>query len=668
MARRMWATMWSQLDAAEETTLRAKYDIKQTILTALAPPSKEDATAGIIAKGPLDDEELKETGLHITGPISASSSHQALASLTTPPTMTRALTSRGLIGKRKDSLSSSEAKILDVDVYRNIKGPSAQFLSDLSMHQHIARQRYPMYAASKSHRDYEIAEVPFDLEDDTPITGEWIAAMVKQFKNERILSYKNAFQVARKALLTMIHEPNVVTLNIPSNENIAVVGDIHGQLDDLLMVFREAGHPGKGQRMLFNGDFVDRGKYSCECLLILLACRAAYPQLVHLNRGNHECADMNSVDGFQRECEAKYDTSLYNLFNYVFATMPIAHLVIAGQQRVFVVHAGLTYEDVTLADINAQDRFQIVFPMRSMLQDLLWSDPFDGIGFRVSKRGAGYQFGSDVAARFLVNNSVNLIIRSHECEDNGFALWFENRLYTIFSASDYCGDSDNYGAFCVLSDAPAPQIRVFMAKKQVLHYTERLSRVRKAIISKLLVRIVSAIQYIEIELTKASVRRGTPDFVSRVVWSHTLQHCLDMDAPFILLGEHLGADTSTPGALINITEWCKRFKPKYHDHDATDENDLRRHLSDLLFDPNSPFIEGLEALFAHFDENGDGSITYDEFKTGVNSLMNLLGKTYKDEDMVKLLDQVDKNKDGEVDYNEFFAAFAYGEVDVDAKL
>ena len=79
-----------------------------------------------------------------------------------------------------------------------------------------------------------------------------------------------------------------------------------------------------------------------------------------------------------------------------------------------------------------------------------------------------------MAGRFLINNNVNLIIRSHECEDNGFALWFENRLYTIFSASDYCGDSDNYGAFCLISDAPAPQIRVYMAKKQVLRYQERM--------------------------------------------------------------------------------------------------------------------------------------------------------------------------------------------------
>lgn len=65
------------------------------------------------------------------------------------------------------------------------------------------------------------------------------------------------------------------------------------------------------------------------------------------------------------------------------------------------------------------------------------------------------------------------------------------------------------------------------------------------------------------------------------------------------------------------------------------ENDLKRHLSDLLYDPHSPFIEGLEALFTHFDANSDGSITYDEFTRGVHSLMEYLGKDYKDSDMAK---------------------------------
>jgi len=619
-----------------------------------------------------------------------------------------------------------ELEVSELDTYEEKDGVPIDYIYNVTLNQHAVRMNCAKFPTSGRWNDFVIADLPV-LDDDTPITAEWIGKMVAEFKLERILCYQNVFQIAKRALQTLIHQPNVVDVYIPANDSLAVIGDIHGQLDDLLMVFREAGYPGPGPRMLFNGDVVDRGAYSCECIFTLLACRAFRPDRFYINRGNHECADMNSQDGFQRECEAKYDNAMYTFINQVFAALPIAHLIqilkeeepgsapalqsAAGSetsadgtaqhssepeenknqpnvltttdangrvivvdpskvtQRVFVVHAGLTFRDVSIEQINKENRYLVVFKMHSILQDMLWSDPFDGYGHRASRRGAGWQFGADVASRFLNRNNVQLIIRSHECEDNGFALWFDNRLYTIFSASGYCGETDNFGAFCVLSAAPAPQIRVYVAKRQVLKYDERQIRWQKSLFSKLLVRIVARIDQIELLLGKASVARGTPGIVSRVVWSNVLRECLRLDVPFLGFATKLGLTkrfARTPGSLLDIEEWCRRFKPKYRDSTVADEFDLRRQLSYLLFDPHSPFIEGLEALFAHFDANSDGYITYDEFKQGVHGLMDYIGKTYSDEDMSKLLAMVDQNKDGEIDYHEFFAAFAYAEFDLEA--
>jgi diadenosine tetraphosphatase ApaH/serine/threonine PP2A family protein phosphatase len=295
-------------------------------------------------------------------------------------------------------------------------------------------------------------------------------------------------------------------------------------------------------------------------------------------------------------------------------------VVQVGTQRVFVVHAGLSFEDITLQDVNNENRFCLSFDMNSILQDLLWSDPYSGSGRMLSKRGAGCQFGADVCARFLVRNKLQLLIRSHECEDNGYNLWFDNRCYSIFSASDYCGDSGNYGAFCTLSGSPAPQIRVFMAKKQVLSYSDRQRRVRQQVLSKLLVRLTCKVFQLENALQAHVDDQGT---CSLIAWSVTMQDILGVDAPFLCIANKLGVDTSSK--RMHVQTWCDKFKPAAATdtelEGATAGDLLRRKIAALLFDTTSPFVSGLELLFEHFDSDKDGSISTQEFKSGLQTLM-----------------------------------------------
>ena len=46
------------------------------------------------------------------------------------------------------------------------------------------------------------------------------------------------------------------------------------------------------------GDFVDRGLYSVETILLLFALKVNYPHRIHLIRGNHETRQITQIYGF----------------------------------------------------------------------------------------------------------------------------------------------------------------------------------------------------------------------------------------------------------------------------------------------------------------------------------------------------------------------------------
>ena len=107
-----------------------------------------------------------------------------------------------------------------------------------------------------------------------------------------------------------------------------------------LFLFPPVGPPSATNYYLFNGDIVDKGQHSVECLLLLLLYKLVYPDWVFINRGNHESALVNVRHGFQKELTLKYPTDLF-LFEYfgeLFKWMPVAHLINA---KILVIHGGL---------------------------------------------------------------------------------------------------------------------------------------------------------------------------------------------------------------------------------------------------------------------------------------------------------------------------------------
>jgi len=106
---------------------------------------------------------------------------------------------------------------------------------------------------------------------------------------------------------------------------------------------------------LFNGDFVDRGSFSVECIFTLFGFKLLYPDHFFMARGktcvqettsaqeinarfssdrllmrftfagNHESFTMNQMYGFEGEVRAKYTAHMSKLFTEVYNWLPLAH-------------------------------------------------------------------------------------------------------------------------------------------------------------------------------------------------------------------------------------------------------------------------------------------------------------------------------------------------------
>jgi len=281
----------------------------------------------------------------------------------------------------------------------------------------------------------------------TGITIEFMVQLMDTYKRQGTLHRRYAFQILLDILKFFSSQPSLVDVSIPEGSKFTVCGDIHGQFYDLMNIFALNGLPSADNPYLFNGDFVDRGSFSVECIFVLFGFKLLFPNSFFMSRGNHESENMNKMYGFEGEVKAKYSANMCELFTEVYNWLPLAHCL-AG--RVLVMHGGLfSRDDVTLADIRATERNKQP-PEEGIMCELLWSDPQPMLGRSPSKRGVGCQFGPDVTRRFLEGNGLDYVIRSHEVKDNGYEVTHDGKCITVFSAPNYCDTMGNKGAFITL--------------------------------------------------------------------------------------------------------------------------------------------------------------------------------------------------------------------------
>ena len=224
-----------------------------------------------------------------------------------------------------------------------------------------------------------------------------------------------------------LREGSGLVLVVPQAvRGVIVVGDIHGDIESLVHILK-AEDMEKADRIIFLGDYGDRGEGSVEVYYLLLRLKVSVKEKVIMLRGNHEGPmpvrphDLPSL--FIKRYGAKGNT-LYKKLKELWTYLPLAVLV---EGRYLMLHGGLPRNVASIMDIayaheSASRNFE----------EILWSDPIEGKGYFHSLRGAGMLFGEDVTEKVLRAVGVKALIRSHEpCE--GVKVQQRGRILTLFS-------------------------------------------------------------------------------------------------------------------------------------------------------------------------------------------------------------------------------------------
>uniref|UniRef100_A0A8C1Y0J2 Serine/threonine-protein phosphatase n=1 Tax=Cyprinus carpio TaxID=7962 RepID=A0A8C1Y0J2_CYPCA len=487
-------------------------------------------------------------------------------------------------------------------------------------------------------------------------------ALLSAFKEEQTLHGKYVLQLLYETKKFLKQMPNVIYLSTSYAKEITICGDLHGSLDDLLLIFYKNGLPSAENPYIFNGDFVDRGKKSTEIIIILFAFLLLYPDHMHLNRGNHEDHIMNLRYGFTKEVMQKYKThgrEILQLLQDVFSLLPLATVI---DNKVLIVHGGIS-DKTDLDFLSTVERHKVVpfldsfvsleppEPPREELEwqqvvDILWSDPKNQNGCSLNSfRGGGCYFGPDVTQALLQKHDLCLLIRSHECKQEGYELCHNGQVITIFSASNYYEEGSNRGAYIKLGPELVPRFFQYQVsrstRKLTLHQRVRVAEgsALRALKEKLYAQrseLMAAFQQYDIDNTGR---------ISTSEWAQVVESVLRLDLPWRTLRPRL-ARLSADGNV--------EYESCFEDISPGEPiPPVTPNLAETLY----RYRTDLEIIFNIIDKDHSGQISIEEFRQTWKLFTSHLGVAVNDQTIDDMARSIDFNKDGSIDFNEFLEAF-----------
>lgn len=241
-----------------------------------------------------------------------------------------------------------------------------------------------------------------------------------------------------------------------NNNEWFVVGDIHSDFQSLsrilLKIYLRPNIDVGRIKIIFLGDYIDRGTRPMEVLKLLLSLKCKWPEHFWLLRGNHEILKIGD-DGIVRSTVHECDTidywkehfgeEVFRALAQLFDVLPVALLQplsacnkqkIEETEKIMYVHGG----------IPRTEHLQLPLESPECWAGFCWSRPELDKEDVLNGPASGFSFARKDFLSFTSKHNISLVVRGHDVRKGGFDLHEElagtgHRIITIHS----CGGTEN---------------------------------------------------------------------------------------------------------------------------------------------------------------------------------------------------------------------------------
>jgi serine/threonine-protein phosphatase PP1 catalytic subunit len=221
--------------------------------------------------------------------------------------------------------------------------------------------------------------------------------------------------------MVKIFEKEPRLIHLPSQGKVVFVGDTHGDLDASQQVILR--YLKKPYRIVFLGDYVDRGDRSEENIHYLLCQKREHPGEIFLLAGNHEGFQVKEF--YPANFWESLSTKEKEVYGLLFSKFPI---VATSQNGVLAVHGGLP-------DIKSLEEINHIEWGDAHWNRIVWGDFMEADGDVLGDWGGRLQLGRQYFDRMMDRYGKKVLIRSHQ--PHAHPLMFKKRCITIFTSHAY---------------------------------------------------------------------------------------------------------------------------------------------------------------------------------------------------------------------------------------
>jgi len=232
-------------------------------------------------------------------------------------------------------------------------------------------------------------------------------------------------------------------IELEEPDKLVIIGDLHGDLKSLQKILMEIDFENflanSKNKIIFLGDYIDRGIDSIGVLYTICYLKQKNPDSIILMRGNHEAPTEFPFSSHTLPLEITQffgDKPTEQIYQKLLLLFRLLTLVTVIKNQLFLVHGGVPTEIKTENFRKLIESAQDNMTKDKTLEELLWNDPRseiqNGQNWEKSRRGIGRHFGANISKKWLEITNTKVIVRGHEpCQ--GFRIDHNNMIMTLFS-------------------------------------------------------------------------------------------------------------------------------------------------------------------------------------------------------------------------------------------